>query len=99
MLRSSKHGILTSMDKALELLDELFKPQEGGFSEELSRFILSLHFTDTQKKRYLALAEKVTQKSLTLEEQNELESFVCINEILSLLHSKARRSLRRLPAA
>jgi len=90
---------LQTMDKALELLDELFKPGEGGFSEELSRFILSIHFTDVQKNRYLALAEKVTQENLTPEEQNELESFVCVNEILSLMQAKARLSLRRLPAA
>ena len=87
------------MDKALELLNELFKPGEGGFSEELSRFLLSLHLSEGQKQRYLELAGKVTQSPLSTEEHHELESFVRVNEILVLLQSKARFSLRRQPAA
>jgi len=99
MLHPDNSGMMRDMNKALELLDVLFRPSDGGFSEELSRFVLSLHFTDAQKDRYLELAEKVTQAPLTTEEQEELESFVYINHILGVLQSKARLSLRRQPAA
>ncbi len=87
------------MEKPLDVLDQLIRPGDGGFSEELSRFLLSVHFTDAQKKRYLELAEKVTQSPLELDEQRELERFVYLNEFLSVLHSKARNSLRKQPAA
>jgi hypothetical protein len=36
---------------------------------------------------------------MDIDEQRELESYVCANEMLMLLQSKARLSLRRQPAA
>ena len=92
-------GILKIMGLSFELLERMLKPHEGGLSEELSRYILSLHFTDAEKQRYLELADKVDQGPMTPEEQQELENFVELNEFLTLIQSKARLSLRRQPAA
>lgn len=87
------------MDPLVDLIDRLLKPHEGGFSEELARYVLSIGFTDAQKKRYAELADKVDRGGMSIDEQRELESFVCANELLMMLHSKARLSLRRQPAA
>ena len=87
------------MHSPLDLLDTLFKPKEGGFSEELSRFVLSIEFNDEQKARYMELAAKSNEGTLTKDEREELELFVVVNDLLMILQSKARLSLRRQPAA
>jgi hypothetical protein len=87
------------MDPLVDIIEELFKPREGGFSEELARFILSMQFTEAQKARYGELADKVDQGGMSIEDQRELESYVCANEMLMMLQSKARLSLRHQPAA
>jgi hypothetical protein len=87
------------MDPLVDIIEALLKPQEAGFSEELARYVLSVHFTDAHKRRYAELADKVDRGSMDIHEQRELESYVCASEMLMMLHSKARISLRRQPAA
>ena len=87
------------MDPLVDVIERLLKPQDGGFSEELARFVLSVHFTDVQRQRYAELAEKVDRGGMNIDEQRELESYACANELLMMLHSKARISLRHQPAA
>ena len=91
--------MMAAMDPLVEIIERLLRPNEGGFSEELARYVLSIHFTDAQKSRYAALADKVDRGGMDIDEQRELESYVCANEMLTLLHLKARTSLRRQPAA
>ena len=92
-------GTMFLMDPLVHIIEALLKPQEAGFSEELARYVLSVHFTEAQKRRYAELADKVDQGGMDIHEQRELESYVCANEMLMMLHSKARISLRRQPAA
>jgi hypothetical protein len=92
-------GIMAAMDPLVDIIERLFRPNEGGFSEDLARYVLSIHFTDAQKARYAALADKVDQGAMDIDEERELESYVCANEMLTMLHLKARLSLRRQPAA
>lgn len=87
------------MDPLVDIIDKLFKPQEGGFSEELARYVLSIHFTEAQKSRYVDLADKADRGGMSIEDRRELESYVCANELLTILHLKSRLSLRRQPAA
>jgi hypothetical protein len=87
------------MDPLVDVIERLLKPQEAAFSEELARYVLSIHFTDEQKRRYAELADKVDQGGMGIDEERELESYVCANEMLTLLQLKARLSLRRQPAA
>jgi hypothetical protein len=91
--------MMVPMDPLVDVIERLFKPHEGGFSEELARYVLSIHFTEAQQSRYTALAGKINQGEISSDEQRELESYVCANEMLMLLHLKARTSLRRQPAA
>ena len=90
---------MSRMDPLVAVIERLFKPSEGGFSEDLARYLLSVHFTDAEKRRYAELADQVDRGGMSLEDQRELESFVCANEMLMMLHAKARLSLRRQPAA
>jgi hypothetical protein len=91
--------MMVFMDALVDIIETLIKPNEGAFSEELARYVLSIHFSDAQKVRYAELADKVDQGGMGIGEQRELESYVCANEMLTMLHLKARLSLRRQPAA
>lgn len=92
-------GMMPSMDPLVDVIEKLFKPHEGGFSEELARYVLSIHFTDAQRRRYAELADRVDRGGIGADEERELESFACANEMLMMLQAKARLSLRRQPAA
>jgi hypothetical protein len=62
--------------------------------------ILQLGYSEQDHRRMAELAEKSNGGSLTPDERRELESYVFVGDVLSLLKSKARLSLRKhTPAA
>jgi hypothetical protein len=69
-------------------------PEENGLSPEAARSILGLTFGERDKARMNELAEKNREGLLTEEERRELEGYVRVGDVLSLLHLKARKSLR-----
>ena len=62
---------------------------------ELARYILTLGFDAEDQARMSELAERNQEGALASEEQVELQNFVKAGHLLALLHSKARRSLKR----
>ncbi len=56
--------------------------------------LLKWGFNETDKQRMSELAAKAREGSLTTEEQVETESFERVSSFLSLVKSKARRSLK-----
>ena len=71
------------------------EPDKNGLSPEAARSILELRFSDQDKARMSELAQKNQEGRLTDEERQELEDFVNVGDILSLLHLNARKSLKR----
>ncbi len=78
-----------------KILDRIIEPQHGGFSEEHARSVLSLDFSADEHARYAELAAKAQDGSLDAEEQADLDEFLSVNAMLTVLHSKARISLRK----
>ena len=83
------------MTTGASILGCIIEPQSGGFSNEHSRYILSLDFSSEQQARYAELAHKAQDGALTEEEETELDEFVTANALLTILQSKARISLRK----
>ena len=73
----------------------MIRPEQGSFSPDHARYVLTLGFSPAQKARYLELAEKSNEGMLSEQEAGELREFVLVNEILMLLQSKARLSLKQ----
>jgi hypothetical protein len=71
----------------------MIQPESGGLSPEHARYVLSLGFSEAERERYLDLAEKAQDGTLSTEEAAELDGFVTVNGLLMLMQSKARRSL------
>ena len=63
----------------------------------VAQSVLSMEFTDADRLRMNELSEKAREGTLTGDEQTELDSYERVGHFLSLLKSKARRSLQSTP--
>ena len=86
------------MVHALRLLEKMITSGDD-MSRDLAMGFLSLSFSEADKERYLSLAERHNNGELSAEELKELEGFVDLGTFLTLVQSKARRALRKQPAA
>jgi hypothetical protein len=81
-------------------LERIIQPAEGTFSAELATYLLALDFPAPDHARYEALSVKAQEGTLTEGEKAELDDLLTANDVLTILQSKARMSLRRQnPAA
>jgi hypothetical protein len=67
--------------------------ENNGLSTEAARTLLQLGFSEWDKSRMNELAQKNQEGLLSAEEREELEGYVKVGDVLSLLHLKARKSL------
>jgi hypothetical protein len=82
-----------------ELLREVLKPGEGTLRPDLAEYLLSLRFDDARLARLGELARKSNDGTLAPEERDEYESYVFLGDLLALIQSKARLSLRNHSSA
>jgi hypothetical protein len=73
----------------------VIEPDKNGLSPEAARSILDLGFSEGDRSRMNELAKKNQEGLLSEEERQELEGYVKVGDVLSLLHLKARKSLQR----
>jgi hypothetical protein len=67
---------------------------------DLAKYLLKLDFPPDDHARYEQLSERAQQGILSQEEEAELDDLLTANDILMILQSKARLSLKRQnPAA
>lgn len=82
------------------IIDRIIEPQRGGFSPEHARYVLSLDFSPEEHIRYAALSEKAQTGTLSDQERADLDDFLTVNALLTILQAKARVSLNKhVPAA
>jgi hypothetical protein len=79
----------------LAIISRVLKADKGDLSHDLALYVLTLGFGEEDQVRMRELAEKNQQGALTVVEQDELRSYVKAGHLLALLHSKARKSLKR----
>lgn len=70
------------------------EPEKNGLSPTAARSILALGFSAEDKARMNELARKNQEGLLSEAERQELEAYVKVGDIFSLLHLKAKKSLR-----
>ena len=68
-------------------------------SATLARHVLKLRFSADDQTRMHELAQKNQHGQLSAEETDELDNFIRVGDLLAILQSKARRSLRKTGAA
>jgi hypothetical protein len=85
--------VVTTKSEAA-IWSRIIEPEKNGLSPEAARSLLALGFSEEDKARMVELARKNQEGLLTDEEREELEGYVKVGDVLSLLHLKARKSLK-----
>jgi hypothetical protein len=89
-------AIVTEADVFSRLIDV----SNPSLTPEAAAGILQLGYSESDHRRMAELADKSAEGALTPDERRELESYVFVGDVLSLLKSKARLSLQKhSPAA
>jgi hypothetical protein len=76
------------------ILARLIEPEEASFSPEAARSILRLKFTRSDQVQVNKLSLGAQEGTLTVEEHAELEEYIRVADLLAMLKSKARLSLK-----
>jgi hypothetical protein len=89
----------TKADKAkssdIAIFGRLLSNPQGEMSPDLARYILTLGFSDAEQTHIEELAAGNQQGRLSADEHEELMGYVKAGHLLALLHSKARRALKK----
>jgi hypothetical protein len=76
------------------ILGRVIKPDEGDMAPDLARYVLGLDFAVVDHERIAALSARAQEGTLSPDEEAELDGYLHVNDLLAILQSKARRSLR-----
>lgn len=79
--------------------EQLLRPLRRELNDDLAAAILRIQADEDTQRRYDSLAERNSEGCLTLEEQQELESLVRANLMVSVLKAEARGYLLHQSAA
>lgn len=73
----------------------LLQTNKGDLTPAMARYVLTLEFSKEDKTRMHGLAVKNQDGQIAREEKEELHNFIKVSHLLTLLQSKARRSLSK----
>ena len=86
------HKVIDATDVAI--LGRLLQVDKPTLSSEAARSILALEFGQADRGRMHQLALKAQEGSLTAEEKVEINHYERVGHLLSIMKSKARKSLK-----
>ena len=76
------------------ILGRLMQARDRSMSRDVADYLLSIEFDADDTQRMNALAERAREVNLTKHEAAELDSYLHVGSLLSILQSKARRLLK-----
>jgi hypothetical protein len=85
---------LTTTNEAV-ILRRAIEPNRPTLSAAAARSLLAIDFSPEDKDRMRELAAKARAGQLTADEQAEIDAYGRVGSLLSILKSKARRSLKQ----
>ncbi len=86
-----------SAESEVAILARVLSSDKGKLSEDLARHMLDLEFSVRDKERMHDLAVRNQRDELSDIEKDELIAYAKAGTLLSILKSKARRSLKSKP--
>ena len=90
---------LTFSQSEVDILGRVMGPDRDDLPVTAARALLKLDFEPRDHVRMHELAVKAQDGALTAKEKAELDAYESVGELLGLMHSLARRSLKRRNAA
>lgn len=79
------------------ILQRMLDPDGRRLPEEVARYFLDLEFTAADEARISELSDKANEGELSAAEHEELATYVLLADLLTIMHSSARRSLSTSP--
>lgn len=76
------------------IFSRVLEPDRATLSAAAARAILALGFSPADQDRMRVLSAKAQEGTLSSAEQDEINNYERVGHILSLMKSKARRSLK-----
>ncbi len=73
----------------------LIQAPQAAISPDAARYLMSIDFGGADHSRMQELMEKSNEGTLTSEETAELDGYVNIANVLSVMHSQARVALKK----
>jgi len=92
-------NIQLNSSSEIAIFGRLIESERGDLDAGLARYILTLGFPAADQSRMSDLAVRNQDGTLTAEEVVELDNYVRSGHLLALLHSKARKLLKRRRAS
>jgi hypothetical protein len=80
-------------------MERVFRPGEGDLPPEVAARLLAFDFTAADRVRYAELSERAQLGTLSAAERVELDDLLTTDDVLTILHAKARSSLGKAPSA
>jgi hypothetical protein len=77
----------------------IIQPEKDDLSPDTARYILNMDFRQADHKRMEKLNAKAEEGTLTRKERADLEEYIRVSDLLAIMQSKARRSLRKRVAS
>ena len=78
------------------ILARLIEQPQHDLAPDAARYLLSLHFNDDDISRMNELSRLARLGNLAAQDEAELDSSIHVSNLLAVIQSKARRSLRAL---
>jgi hypothetical protein len=79
----------------LDVLTQVIGPDEPPLSEELSRSLLAMRFTDEAEANIRSLLEKNNRGQLSTAEREALDRYLRVGQFIDLLQAQARIRLQQ----
>jgi hypothetical protein len=86
-------GVSQISDAAI--LSRVIRPDDDSFSPAAAEALLALRFEQRDLDRIHELIVKNQDDALNADEKSELDNYRRVSFLLDLMHSKARRSLKK----
>lgn len=81
------------------ILSRVLEPENGTLPLAAARAWLKLNFSPDDQTHLHVLALKAQEGNLTPDEESALDNYCRVGRLLDLMHSKARRSLKKRGAS
>jgi hypothetical protein len=91
---TTKTGTVRTEHAATVVLEQLAEIDASTLSSETARTVLQLRFGRSHQRRVDALSEKARRGNLTPAEEEELDEFLHVGDLVAILQSKARQALK-----
>jgi hypothetical protein len=83
---------------AAAILARVICPEQADWPPKVAQDLLKLRFANEDLDCFHALLAKCYGETLTLAEEDELESYQFVNCLVTMIHHRARRSLDKTKA-